>query len=378
MRYKYRKLGAVCLTVVILSVSGCGNSTGNTTSDSNSNTEQTAADSQTVSAEAITADASKWAECFVLGQYEGIKLPKLDDSVSDEEVELYVKETLRNGTESSHLTEGVVSDVDVAIVNYLAKVDGKTVQNEKDYSVDMLTSTNKVFTEALLGVEIGTKVKFTHSYEEDESLGELSGKTVDYVVKVKSVNHFELPEITDEYAQANLEADSKDAYYAQVRSSLESDRLETNHAKVYNAAYQTILSNSQFDRIPANEEEKIIQDTIAKYQAQADAAGQDIETFVSTNFAMEYPDFLESVKSQVEETLMDSIIWDSVASAAGISLTPEEYEQKALSMAQQNGFDTIEEFEEQNGAASLKNEVMHNEAVNYVVDHAEFVEESEL
>lgn len=361
---KYTKGLIVFLLFSALLLTGCGKS---------ASTNSAGGDS--AEGKSIKADASKWKETFTLGEYKGIELPKLSSEVSEEELDRAVKENLRNYATSEELTKGTVEDGDVVTMNYKAEIEGLSPEEKSDYTEDFLTTESGIFRPNLIGKAIGKKVSYDYTYQEEGVNEKYAGKKGTFTVKVTSVTRYTYPELTDEFAAANLGTATAAEYTEQLKASLQAQKEAENNSKLYDLAYQKILENSSFDRLPANEEEKIIQDSIAKYQKEAEAAGQSLEEYVSENFLMEYADFLENLKEQTDSALMDAMVWDSVAEAAGIAFSEEEYAEYANMIAQQSGFDSVEAFEQQNGSGALESAVFQNAAVDYVVKNAVFVEE---
>ena len=345
-------------------LAGCGKN-----SAAGSNGADAAAD------KSIKADASKWKDVFTLGEYKGIELPKLSSEVTGDEAERAVKESLREYAASEELTEGAVEDGDVVTMNYEAEIEGLSPEEKSDYTEDFLTTGSDIFRPNLIGKKIGKKVSFDYTYPEEGVNEKYAGRKGTFTVKVTAVTRYTYPALTDEFAAANFGTATAAEYMEQLKASLQAQKEEENNSRLYELAYQKILANSTFDRLPADEEERIIQDTLAKYQAEAEAAGQTLEEYVSENFQMEYTDFLDNLKEQTDSTLMDAMVWDSVAEAAGIAFSEEEYAEYADMIAKQSGFDSIEAFEQQNGSGALERAIFQNAAGDYVVKNAVFVEE---
>lgn len=361
---KYTRSMIVFLLFSVFLLTGCGNSA------STDNAGGEAAEEKS-----IKADASKWKETFTLGEYKGIELPKLSSEVTEDEVERAVKESLRDYATSEELSEGTVEDGDVVTMNYKAEIEGLSPEEKSDYTEDFLTTGSEIFRPNLIGKKIGEKVSYEYTYAEEGVDEKYAGRKGTFTVKVTSVTRYTYPALTDEFAAANLETATAAEYMEQLKASMQAQKEAENNSKLYELAYQKILGNSSFDRLPADEEERIIQDSIAKYQQEAEAAGQTLEEYVSENFLMDYEDFLDNLKEQTDSALMDAMVWDSVAEAAGISFSEEEYAEYAEMIAQQSGFDSVEEFEQQNGSGALERAVFQNAAVDYVVKNAVFVEE---
>lgn len=323
----------------------------------------------------IKADASKWKDVFTLGEYKGIELPKLTSEVSDEELDRAVKTGLRDFAASAEVTEGTVEAADVVTMKYKAEIEGLSTETKDAYTEDFLSTESDIFRPNLVGREIGEKVTFDYTYPEEGVNEKYAGKKGTFTVKVISVTRYEYPELTDEFVAANFEMATAAQYMEQVKADLQAQKEEANNSRLYETAYNKILANSVFDRLPADEEERIIQDTLAKYQGEAEKAGQTLEEYVFENFQMEYPDFLDNLKEQTDNSLMDAMVWDSVAESAGIAFSEEEYAEYADSIAKQSGFDSVEAFEQQNGSGALEQAVFQNAAVDYVVKNAVLVEE---
>ena len=151
-----------------------------------------------------------------LGDYKGIKLPKIEYNVSDDDVQARIDQDLSHASRLEKVDREAKKG-DTVNIDYVGTVDGVEFDGGKAEGYDLKLGSNTFipgFEDGLVGIKAGderdVKVKFPDEYHAEE----LKGKDAVFHVKAHEVRFEEIPALDDEFVKDHTKYETVDEYKA--------------------------------------------------------------------------------------------------------------------------------------------------------------------
>lgn len=224
-----------------------------------------------------------------LGDYKGIKLPKIEYNVSDEEVDKRIEQDL------AHASRLVKADReaklgDTVTIDYVGTVDGVEFEGGKANGYDLKLGSNTFipgFEDGLVGVKEGeerdVKVKFPDEYHAEE----LKGKDAVFHVTAHEVRYEEVPALDDAFVKDHTKYETVADYKKGLKADLVKAAENRERNEKIDAAMNAVTDNAECD-VP----EKLI-------TAEVDRMFHELEHQLS-HYGMKVEDYLKYNNSSVD------------------------------------------------------------------------------
>lgn len=348
------KLAAVLLSTAIV-VGGCG-----TTSDTTTTT-----DTETTT-EATTTEDVDYSQYVTLGTYTGIEVSKQTVEVTDEEVEAQIQSTLSQNPIKEEITDrDTVQEGDVANIDYEGLLDGVAFDGGTAQGQDLTIGSGQFvdgFEDQLIGVKVGDTVSINVTFP-DTYTEELAGKDVVFNVTVNSISTETPAELTDEFVQSISDYETVDEYRQSVLDDLTSSKEEQAEYNKKNEIWTTVKDGCQISEYPQELVDKYTEQINSSYASYAEQAGVEMDEFMTNNFGMSVADYAKEIAG--EEMIMKAIAKD-----ASIEVTDEQVNEKASEYATMYGYDSADEFIEQIGEDQLRDGILWDNMMEYLVENS--------
>ncbi len=158
-------------------------------------------------------------------KYTGIKIRKVEYTVTDADVDADIEATRERIAESVEVTDRPAAMHDVANIDFVGKADGKEFEGGSAKGYDLTLGSGQFipgFEEGVVGMNVGETRDIDVVFPADYQSEELRGKPAVFTVTLNKLTGKKLPELDEAFAK-KLGSDSVEAYRAKVR-----DRLEQN------------------------------------------------------------------------------------------------------------------------------------------------------
>ncbi|MCE0706042.1 trigger factor, partial [Clostridioides difficile] len=163
---------------------------------------------------------------FELGNYKGIEIAKVENTVSDENVDAKLQEMVEKNARLVSVEDKALEDGDTAIIDFEGFENGVAFDGGKGENYNLVIGSNTFipgFEEQLVGKKAGEEVEVNVTFPEEYHSQDLAGKPVVFNVKINDVKVKELSALDDEFAKDTSEFDSLDELKADVRAKLEEE-----------------------------------------------------------------------------------------------------------------------------------------------------------
>lgn len=263
---------------------------------------------------------------ITLGDYKSIHMHPEEVTVSDEEVDQVLNRF--------QLTQATVTPVerpvqkgDVITVNVHGGVPDEEQVDEHDLRVTVGDKAQAYlpFDEQLIGMNAGETRELDHTYPEDYDDENFRGKTAHYTVSVTDIKEQQLPELTDEFAQAVSQFKTLDQFKGNIRDIIRVSKERDNEVKFANDVLQAIVDQSEIAFAPQMLEQEVEHD-LGHFKENVQQMGLSWDNYTRLTGKTD-----EQIKTDLtpnaEKRLKQLLVLGELIRAENITVTPEMVKQ---------------------------------------------------
>ncbi len=307
-----------------------------------------------------------------LGKYKGVKVAKLDNTVTDEEVMAEIEKERENSARTISV-DREVKDKDEVLLDFEGFVDGVAFEGGKGENYPLTIGSGAFipgFEDQLKGVKKGEDVEVKVTFPEDYHAEDLKGKEAVFKCKVNEIKEKQLPELDDEFAAEVSEYETFAEYKEATKKNLQDKKELDNKNKKEDEVIEAIVKASEIE-IPAamldTQKRQMVNDFAQNLQAQ----GLSMEQYMNfTGLTAEK--LLEQVEPNAKKRIESRLVLEAVVKAENIEITDDDYAKELERMAEsyKMELDKIKELVTEDAAKQIKEDLAISKAVDFVVSNA--------
>ncbi|OIJ18342.1 trigger factor [Anaerobacillus alkalidiazotrophicus] len=313
-----------------------------------------------------------------LGEYKGLEVEEMETTVTDEDVELELKQLQEKHAELIVVEEGTIENGDTAIIDFEGFVDGTPFEGGKgeNYSLEIGSgSFIPGFEEQLVGVKSGEEKDVEVSFPEEYHAADLAGKPAVFKCKVHDIKRKQLPELNDEFAKdVNEEVETLEALKNNIKEKMIQDKeTEANHQK-RDSLVEKAAENATID-IPeamiTTEVDRMLEEFGQRLQAQ----GMNLDLYYQFSGTDENG-MREQFKADAEKRVRINLTLEAIAQAENLEVSDEEVEVELEKMSElyKRSVDELKQIlAMQGGIAAMKGDLKVRKAVDLLVENSKVV-----
>ncbi|MCC0629644.1 MULTISPECIES: trigger factor [unclassified Clostridioides] len=271
---------------------------------------------------------------FELGNYKGIEIAKVENTVSDEDVEAKLQEMVEKNARLVSVEDKALEDGDTAIIDFEGFENGVAFEGGKGENYNLVIGSNTFipgFEEQLVGKKAGEEVEVNVTFPEEYHSQDLAGKPVVFNVKINDVKVKELSTLDDEFAKDTSEFDTLDELRADVRAKLEEEAKNKADAETRNSVVEKVAENTEIE-IPEVMVQHQIDNMLNELNYQLQYQGFGLQQLLEmTGRTME--ELREERKEDAKKLVKSSLVLEAITKAEGIEATEEEFKSELEKMA---------------------------------------------
>lgn len=316
--------------------------------------------------ENVAAKDYKASDYVTLGTYTGLEVQQVREKtgLTDEETQSAIDDALEQDATEREITDRVSEEGDYLDISYTCTQNGEVVDETGDSDAAMQLGQYEYFDEdgekQLLGTKTGdTRTIVVDGGEEEDP------QSYTYEVTVKRVYTYDIPELTDDYAREQGYDSAGDMKKAVAADALES----TNEDYVSSAKdelLQDVVSNSTNDDYP----QKLYDETLK----QLDQSYQD---FFGITVEDAFDGDEDSLRSMVEDTLLQELVVEAIAEKEHIVVTQDELDTYKQQAVDQYGYDDISSLEAEYSDDTMAESLLNEKVRDFLYEKAKVTYVSE-
>ena len=274
---------------------------------------------------------------FQLGDYKGVEVEKVDETVNEDVVNAKLDEMREKGSRLVSV-EREIANGDTANIDFEGFDGDVAFEGGKGENYDLVIGSGSFipgFEDQLVGKKAGEEVEVNVTFPEEYHAENLAGKPVVFKVKVNDVKVKELPELNDEFAADTTEFNTLEELRADVRAKAEADAKEAAKNELRNRVIEKVVANTEVE-VPEAMIKHEIENQMMELNYQLQYQGFGMEQFLQmTGKTMEEfkAEFAASRREEALRNVKTSLVIEAIAKAEGVEVNEEEVNAEVQKMA---------------------------------------------
>lgn len=269
-----------------------------------------------------------------LGTYKGIKVEKIENTVTDEDVDKEIEITRTRNARIISVDDRAVENGDIAVIDFEGFCDGVAFDGGKGENYELEIGSNTFipgFEEQVIGAEIDKEIDVNVTFPEEYHAADLAGKPAVFKVTVHQIKVKELPELDDDFASEVSEFETFEEYKNSVKAKLEEQAENKTKQEFENAIIEAVCEKAEVE-IPQAMIDTQIDRMINDFAQRMQYQGMNLDMYLQyTGSTIEQ--MRENFKEQAEKQCKVTLVVEAIMVAEGIDVTDEEIEDKIVEMS---------------------------------------------
>lgn len=320
-------------------------------------------------------------EYVKISKYKGIEVEKAEvTKVTDEEVDNYIQSVLNEHTKP--ITDRPLQKGDIAQFDYTGKLKSNgEVFDEGSLSLGNGETYVPGFEDGIYGHKLNETFDMEITFPEGyggESKPELSNAEVIFTITITSIEERTATELTDAFVKEISDtAKTVDEYKKEVRKTLEENNAQMSESTLSENAWNEIMSNVEVIKYPED-----------RLKAQEKQFDEQMRMIMEQTYHVTFEEYLkkggmteEDYNKQITEMskqyLQQVLAIELIAEKEGLELSEKEYDKEIQQFAVDNGYPDKETLVDTLGEEQVKEAVLQNNVLDWVVENCKQVEAKE-
>lgn len=294
------------------------------------------------------------SEYVKVGQYKGLKYSLDARPVTDEEVNSYINDLLRQSVQLKDVKDGKVKEGDTVNIDYEGKIDGKTFEGGSAKGQDVVignTPMIKGFIEGLVGKKAGDKVTLNLKFPKDYQEKKVAGKPVVFTVKINSVKEQVVPKLDNKFVKENSKGKYKTVaeFKKGIKKDLEKASEQSALSQAKQRLWQEVISKSKVKKYPEKElkeAKKKAENWEKQYKQKAKQQGLSWDKYLKVQMNTDKKGFEKIKDDYAKDIVKNNLVLYYIARKSNIEITDKEFEKKIDKILKQANM-TRESFKKQ-------------------------------
>ncbi|MFN7251619.1 MAG: trigger factor [Anaerobacillus sp.] len=313
-----------------------------------------------------------------LGEYKGLEVEEMETTVTDEDVELELKQLQEKHAELTVVENGTVESGDTAVIDFEGFVDGVAFEGGKGENYSLEIGSNSFipgFEEQLVGVKSGEAKDVEVSFPEEYHAPDLAGKPAVFKVTVHDIKRKQLPELDDEFAKdVNEEVETLDALKADIKEKMIQDKTTQADHNKRDTLVEKAAENATID-IPQSMIDTEVDRMFEEFGQRLQAQGLNLEMYYQFSGQDENA-MREQFKGDAEKRVRINLTLEAIAEVENLEVSDEEVDAELEKMAElyKRSVDELKQIlAMQGGIDALKGDLKVRKAVDLLVENSKVV-----
>jgi len=304
--------------------------------------------------------------------YKGIKVDKIDDSVSDEDVEKDLA-ALQKRNSRMIVADRPAKEGDTLLIDYAGFIGEEQFEGGSAERQTLTLGSNAFipgFEEQLIGSVAGEERDVNVTFPDEYHSETLSGREAVFKCKIHEIKETELPVIDDEFAKDVSEFETLGELKTDIRHKLEKIAKDKAEYETKNAVLEKIYEETEID-IPDIMISDQTDDMLQEIQQQMRYQGIDLHQYLGY-LNKDIEEYREELKPEAYKKVKTRLIVEAVAGAEELTASEEDIEKELEAMAEQYKMeiDNLKKTMGENGIAYLRQDIRNRKAVDFLYENA--------
>ena len=271
---------------------------------------------------------------FELGAYKGIEISKVDNTVSEEDVEARLNEMVNRNARLTSVEDKALENGDTAVIDFEGFENGVAFEGGKGENYNLVIGSNTFipgFEDQLVGKKAGEEVEVNVTFPEAYHAENLAGKPVVFNVKVNDVKVKEVPALDDEFAKDTTEFETLAELRADVKAKLEEQAKNAADAEMRNALVEKVSANTEVE-VPEAMVQHQIDNMLMELNYQLQYQGLNLEQLLQMT-GRGLDELREERRADAERLVKSSLVLEAIAEKENVEANDADVDAELEKMA---------------------------------------------
>jgi len=310
----------------------------------------------------------------IIKKFAGIKIKQVDCSASADQIKDTLDSALNTMAEYKEISESRgLQKGDFADMDYQASENGQPFDAASDKNSLLEVGTGALaedFEKGILGMKAGEEkditVKFPDAKSEEEKIP-VSGKTLQFHIKVNGIKEKVLPELNDEFAKKAGPFKDLEDLRSRIILDIENQKTQQNRGKYREEFVAWLIKENPLDvsqTMINNQMQQLAMDAASQLQRQG------LEQDAIEEKLKEWGDDLQT---RAEHQVRASMLLGAISKSENIQATDEEFRKEVARLAYQKGRkpqEVLQELKDKGVVGGLLRQLTEIKTLDWLVDKA--------
>ena len=271
---------------------------------------------------------------FELGAYKGIEISKVDNTVSEEDVEARLNEMVNRNARLTSVEDKALENGDTTVIDFEGFENGVAFEGGKGENYNLVIGSNTFipgFEDQLVGKKAGEEVEVNVTFPETYHVENLAGKPVVFNVKVNDVKVKEVPALDDEFAKDTTEFETLAELRADVKAKLEEQAKNAADAEMRNALVEKVSANTEVE-VPEAMVQHQIDNMLMELNYQLQYQGLNLEQLLQMT-GRGLDELREERRADAERLVKSSLVLEAIAEKENVEANDADVDAELEKMA---------------------------------------------
>lgn len=271
---------------------------------------------------------------FELGAYKGIEISKVDNTVSEEDVEARLNEMVNRNARLTSVEDKALENGDTAVIDFEGFKNGVAFEGGKGENYNLVIGSNTFipgFEDQLVGKKAGEEVEVNVTFPETYHAENLAGKPVVFNVKVNDVKVKEVPALDDEFAKDTTEFETLAELRADVKAKLEEQAKNAADAEMRNALVEKVSAITEVE-VPEAMVQHQIDNMLMELNYQLQYQGLNLEQLLQMT-GRGLDELREERRADAERLVKSSLVLEAIAEKENVEANDADVDDELEKMA---------------------------------------------
>ena len=317
-----------------------------------------------------------------LGKYKGLKVDKVVEPVTDEDVEHQIHHILDNNASMVVAEDGAeVADGDFVTLDYVGTVDGEKFEGGEGKDQPLVIGSHRFiddFEEQLIGMKVGDERDVKVTFPEGYHAKDLAEKPAVFHCKINSIKHKDVPELNVDFLKKiNSKFETVEEFKENIRKSLEAQAERDATSKQREDVIKLAIDDMKVDVPPVMIDMRVDQ-MINEFEARLQAQGLNMDVFFAGS-GKTVEDLRESYRDDAKESLMIDLLLEEISIAEKISVSDTDVNREIAAMSSMYHMtpkQVVKALQENGQIQNVLSNIRHQNAMRFIFDNMAGAENS--
>ena len=259
---------------------------------------------------------------ITIGQYKGLSLEKVVETITDAEVEGSISQDLAMTKEE--VKDGVVEEGDTVVVNYVGTENGKEFNGGSAENQEITIGSGGYipgFEDGILGMKKGETKDVPLTFPEDYIEPSMAGKDVVFKITLQSFKR--APELNDDWVAKNTDFKTVEEYKEDKKKLLQKSAEQMAESILYQNAWNQVYEASEVKEYPEQDVEEAYAEFETQIKSYAKQGGMELEDYLESQQVSKEA-FETQCQEYAEARVKQNLILQGIMDAEGMTLEDKE------------------------------------------------------